>query len=184
MICHVFLGLVAQEGCSWSFHSLSTTWFIVVFWVFTFLLLFLLKNLSVLIYFSLPFTKLLRSFWESGETEVCVFMYMLPISSCRNTFLLIFIWKLDAQVSGLILATSLIQLVLSFPFFHFLHRFVQQIFLGTQSVGFLGGEDHENASHYISEHVCSLGVWTLERKKGLMRSELLSINRFEIWMPC
>lgn len=50
--------------------------------------------------------------------------------SYRNISILIFIFKFDTQVYILIWATSLNQLVPSFPFLHFILMFVQQLFLG------------------------------------------------------
>ena len=80
-LSHLPLCLACQEDYSWSFHS--STW-LFVFWIFTFVLLFPSKNISLLIYFCPSFTKFLISFWERGEAEMYVLMcvYMCTHTRC------------------------------------------------------------------------------------------------------
>lgn len=70
------LRLVCQEDYSWSFPSITTTWLIVILWIFAFLLLFPIEHLSLL--FCLLFTKCLVSFQESGEAGmyICTCIYI------------------------------------------------------------------------------------------------------------
>lgn len=74
VLSHFPLSPVCQEDCSWSFHSVTTTWLTAIFWIFTFLFLYLIKNLVNL--FCLPFTKCLISYLERGETEMYVCIYL------------------------------------------------------------------------------------------------------------
>lgn len=76
-LSHVPLSLVCQEDYSWSFHSISTTRLIVIFWIFTFFLLSPTKNLSLLIYFFFLLPSSSYPFGKWGGRKIYIYIYII-----------------------------------------------------------------------------------------------------------
>lgn len=190
-LSHVPLSLVCQEDYSWSFHSVSTTRLIVIFWIFTFFLLFPIKNLSLLIYFFLPFTKFLISFWEMGRQKD-IYLYIYYINVCMHIYIYIFMHKyfclnfylkvwhpsLSSDISNFFNpATAL------FPLFTF-PSYVCPTNISWCLICWIlrWGRLWKWIKLSSVSHVCYWGIWNLERKNR--PNEIRVAFHKKIWIPC